>query len=74
MTELRFILPRVGEGRWSTLGRAAHVVLASIAKWEIRVRSRPKEQSREGPQGRADQFPTSRQKRARYGAPTVVAG
>jgi hypothetical protein len=30
--------------------------------------------TREGRHGRADSFPTSRQKRARYGAPTVVAG
>ena len=58
--QARFHPPVGRQSRWSTLRRAAHVVLASIAKWEIRVRSGPNEheQTREGPHGSADSFPT----------------
>ena len=48
--------------------------LPAFAKWEFRVRSGPNEPTRESPHGRADSFPTSRQKRARYGAQLWLGG
>jgi hypothetical protein len=60
--------PWVGKAGGQLYGEPHTWSLPAFAKWEIRVSSGPNEQTREGPHGRADSFPTSRQKRARYGA------